>query len=295
MGDVSELAVKKYGHSITMLAQQTNSRIRGACMPKPMKGKTAFFNRIQAVEANERTERLAQTKLIDPAMTKRRVSIRPWDIAMAYDVEADEPENLADVQGTYVQTAIASLRRASDDVIIKALGAASVTEGEDDTEATVTFPAGQQIASTFGGSASNLTVDKLIEIKRIFRANDIEIDAMMPNIVIGASQEAAMFKSNEFTSFDYSQHKPLSDGRAAHNFMGFNWYHSQRLPITTGTVRRIYAWVTLGMGYAYSKDLRTSADKRPDLNNAWQVHAAINHGSVRIQDTHVVWIDCDEA
>ena len=280
--------VQQYSANVQMLSQQMGSRLRDAVRLETVVGKNAFIDQIGSVSAQLRTSRHADTPQIDTPHQRRRLSIASYEFADLID-DQDKVRMLIDPTSSYAQAAAAAMGRAMDDVIITAaLGTASTGEtgsGSATLDAT---------ANMVGSASSNdgLTVAKLTEAKRKMDLNDV--DPSIPRyIAVGPKQIEDLLGSTTVTSSDFNTVKALVQGDVD-TFLGFQFIMTNRLSIDSNDIRSCFAWAEDGITLGIGKDVQARIDERNDKGYATQVYYCMDIGAVRMEESKVVKIFCDE-
>ena len=280
--------VQQYSANVQMLSQQMGSRLRDAVRLETVVGKNAFIDQIGSVSAQLRTSRHADTPQIDTPHQRRRLSIASYEFADLID-DQDKVRMLIDPTSSYAQAAAAAMGRAMDDVIIAAaLGTASTGEtgsGSATLDAT---------ANMVGSASSNdgLTVAKLTEAKRKMDLNDV--DPSIPRyIAVGPKQIEDLLGSTTVTSSDFNTVKALVQGDVD-TFLGFQFIMTNRLSIDSNDIRSCFEWAEDGITLGIGKDVQARIDERNDKGYATQVYYCMDIGAVRMEESKVVKIFCDE-
>ena len=280
--------VQQYSANVQMLSQQMGSRLRDAVRLETVVGKNAFIDQIGSVTAQLRSSRHADTPQIDTPHQRRRLSIASYEFADLID-DQDKVRMLIDPTSSYAQAAAAAMGRAMDDVIIAAaLGTASTGEtgsGSATLDAT---------ANMVGSASSNdgLTVAKLTEAKRKMDLNDV--DPSIPRyIAVGPKQIEDLLGSTTVTSSDFNTVKALVQGDVD-TFLGFQFIMTNRLSIDSNDIRSCFAWAEDGITLGIGKDVQARIDERNDKGYATQVYYCMDIGAVRMEESKVVKIFCDE-
>src|SRR5208282_2018209 len=147
-----------------------------------------------------------------------------------------------------VEAAAAGFGRTMDDQIMIQSTATAQTGVDASNLVAETFStASWQIAANFASSAAaGLTVQKLIETKRILRKAHAFGDAN-PNpddpltLIIGSQQEADLLNLIQIVSTEFNDKPVLTDGKIT-RFLDFDIVISERVPQTTvGTTRGVIA------------------------------------------------------
>lgn len=284
--------VQQYKEGVTILAQQLSSRLREAVTVETgIIGKAEYFDQIGATAAQPRVARHADTPLIQTPHQRRRVDLADYEWADLID-KMDKVKTLNDFTNPYVRAGGAAMARATDDIIINAMFGTALT-GE--TGATpVTFPASQQVSVnswTYGTGTGNagLTISKLVEA----RAKLWGTESLMPGdeayIAVSSKQIANLLATTEATSADFNSVKALSNGEL-NSFMGFNFIHTERLPVDGSGYRRIPVWLKSGVLLGIGMDITARISERDDKSYATQVYYCMSMGATRLEESKVVEI-----
>ena len=161
---------------------------------------------------------------------------------------------------------------------------------------TVAFPSANVVAVNFHGSTTTgMTVDKIIESRRLLQHfhNDIRGEKMV--LVIGSQQESDLLNQVEVVSTEFSERPVLTDGHIA-RFLGMDVIVTERLPFGTldGTntnERGCLVYMMSGIYLSTWKDLVNRASIRNDLSGEpWDLYTASSVGAVRTQENKVIQI-----
>ena len=285
---VTTAFVQQYSANVQMLSQQMGSRLRDAVRIENVVGKNAFIDQIGKATAQLRTSRHADTPQLDTPHARRRLSLASYEYADLID-DQDKVRMLIDPTSFYAQAAAAAMGRAMDDVIIDAaLGTASTGEtgsGSATLDAT---------NNMVGSSSSNdgLTIAKLLEAKRKLDLNDV--DPSIPRyIAVGPKQIEDLLGTTQVTSSDFNTVKALAQGDV-NSFLGFEFIMTNRLDVDSNDIRSCFAWAEDGLTLGIGKDVSARIDERSDKGYATQVYYCMDIGAVRMEESKVVKIFCDE-
>jgi len=285
---VTTAFVQQYSANVQMLSQQMGSRLRDAVNIENVVGKNAFIDQIGKATAQLRTSRHGDTPQLDTPHARRRVSLASYEYADLID-DQDKVRMLIDPTSQYASAAAAAMGRAMDDVIIAAaLGTASTGETGSGS-ATL-----DSTANMVGSSSSNdgLTIAKLLEAKRKMDLNDV--DPSIPRyIAVGPKQIEDLLGTTQVTSSDFNTVKALAQGDI-NTFLGFEFIMTNRLDVDTNDIRSCFAWAEDGITLGIGKDVSARIDERADKGYATQVYYCMDIGAVRMEESKVVKIFCDE-
>ena len=285
---VTTAFVQQYSANVQMLSQQMGSRLRDAVRIENVVGKNAFIDQIGKATAQLRTSRHADTPQLDTPHARRRLSLASYEYADLID-DQDKVRMLIDPTSFYAQAAAAAMGRAMDDVIITAaLGTASTGE-------TGSGSATLDATNNMVGSASSndgLTIAKLLEAKRKLDLNDV--DPSIPRyIAVGPKQIEDLLGTTQVPSSDFNTVKALAQGDV-NSFLGFEFIMTNRLDVDSNDIRSCFAWAEDGLTLGIGKDVSARIDERNDKGYATQVYYCMDIGAVRMEESKVVKIFCDE-
>jgi hypothetical protein len=290
------LYTTQFSTVLELKLQQMGSKLRGLVREGFHVGKMASpVNQVGAIQLKAPAGRYAPLQRTDSDFTRRWVF--PQDGEMAQMIDSfDELKTIVDPKSEYSTNAAMAVGRAYDDcLILNALGTAQT--GQDaaslSAETWASFSSAYTVANTFGAGASSvgLTVTKLIEARRIFRHNHVDLDMDPATIIIGSTQEADLLRQVEVVSKEYNDKPVLVDG-VIKRLLGFNIVVSERLAVASN-VRKTIAFVKSGLYLGIWKDITNIASQRNDLSgHPYQIYTQASFGSTRTQPGKIIEIDC---
>ena len=310
---VPEWFVKQYSSNVMHLSQQKGSRLQGGVRKESQSADAAFYDRIGAVDAQQKLSRHSDTTYSNTPHSRRKVTLADYFYADLVDKE-DKIRMLNSPESEYVTAAVNSLGRKKDDVIIAA-GLGTAYSGVDGSTA-VSLPASQKLAAHDGSTTTgvNLNVRTLRAVKQKFDGNDVD-ESIPRHFAITSFQLQSLLAQTEVASSDYNSIKALVQGEV-NSFMGFNFIRTERLArllanqtytvtngaltgALTGTVqaatsRRCMAWAQDGILLAVGKDIMAKIDVLPMKHYATQVYASLHFGATRMEEEKVVEVICSE-
>lgn len=278
--------VQQYSSTLATLVQQKGSRLRNAVRNETLVGRYGFWDQIGSVEAQERVGRHGNSPILDTPHARRRVSGRDFEWGDLVDTQ-DKVRMLIDPASTMLQSAMWSLGRKIDDLIISAATGPAYTGETGSTQTDL--GSGQKVAA----GSTGLSIAKLIQAKEILDANDTDPDE--PRfIATTAAQITDLLGTTQVTSSDYNTVKALVAGQID-TFMGFKFIRTQRLgQVTSTTTRACIAWVQSGLLLATQKDIMGRIAERADKSFAQYAYACLTAGATRMEEKKVVQIACVE-
>ena len=281
--------VEQYSANVSMLAQQTGSKLRGAVDVESVRGKNAFFDQVGVTAAQLRTSRHGDTPQIDTPHSRRRVSLATYEWGDLVD-DADKVRALIDPTSTYARAAAAAMNRSIDDVIITAMNASADTGVAGGT--STALPSTQKTATS--DQSDGLSIAKLRSAKYILDNNDVD-PSLKRYLVCGPKQIQDLLALTEVTSADYNIVRALAAGQVD-SFLGFNFIMSTRLnkDATYTTDRLVFAFTEDAIKLAIGKDVTAKISERADKSYSTQVYYCMDLGATRMEEEKVVQIPCNE-
>lgn len=311
---------QQYSDSVQHLSQQKGSRLRGLVRVEQQRGKSAFYDRLGTVEAQDITSRHADTVLTDTPHSRRRVTLKDKAVADMID-DQDKVRMAWDPQGPYAMAQANAMGRAFDDEIIsKALG---VAYGGEEGGTSILLDIGQRLVPVASSAGANMNINALIDAKGKFGENDVD-DSLPLYFVHAQSQLDSLLRTTEVTSADYNTVKALVRGEVD-SFLGMKFIRTQRLPtldsaaealgyednfdVVTGAVasgssgdasgyRRCFAFAggpQGGLLFAEAIGMSSKISERSDKNHNTQVFTKASFGATRMEEPKVVEVLCNES
>jgi len=287
---ISQAYIETFEATVRHLAQQQQSKLRGAVTEVMKQSQTHNWDRLSASVGREKTS----ARMVSPAggngsgavgstdgleWTRRQTLIRTFDTGEVIEQE-DIVQMLIDPKSAAAQNLVMNMRRRIDDVIIEAATGDSL----DGSGTPVTFPTGQVV----GDYTGELTLDFVLEVDEKFMNNDIDPDEER-YIVVGPRQRRKLLQLIEVVSGDYQDRKALATGYLP-NFLGWNWIISTRLNIPAVDQIDCFAMTRKALGLHVASDISVQAAPRPDMSFAWQLYLSQSLDCKRVEDEHLVWM-----
>lgn len=294
--NIASVYAVQYGTNISLLLQQKGSKLRGAVQTGSYMGKQSeVVTQYGATSARAVSTRYQPIVPVNTPNNRRWVFPEDYDWADLID-NFDKLRLLADPQSAYSQNGLYAMGRAIDDVIISGIFGANKTGEAGGT--TTNFDTGnQQIAVNYAAAGDvGLTVDKLREARRILMENEVDLDAEPAYCAISAEQHDDLLGQLQVTNADFNTDAPvLQDGKVT-RFLGINFIHTERLPVSSGTThRRCPVWVPSGVHLGMWNDIASNVTQRRDLSShPYQVYLMGTFGATRTEEKKVVDILCAE-
>lgn len=279
---ITEAFVQQWDTQIRLEAQQKESRFQGCVIDRGMiTGESFTANMLEGVdELDEDNTRHGDTVWSDIIHLTPIATMADFFKAFPVD-RADIAKLLANPTGAYMERLIQAKNLRVDKIIYDAArGTQTLKDGS--TEA---LPSGQKIAH---GSAG-MTKAKLIQAKKIFRANEAdEHNGEELYLAYDSDMLEDILSDTTLTSVDYMAVKMLQEGDISGKWCGFNWKPYERL-YDDGSTKYAIAWAKSGVQFG-SGFIEGDAGRRKDKKNTMQVSMAASFGALRSQAEKVVEI-----
>jgi len=292
-----KLFTTQFSTNLELRLQQMGSKLRGKVREGFHVGKQASpVQYLGPIQLKAPAGRFAPKNRTDADFVRRWVFPQDGEIDQLIDT-FDELKTIVDPKSQYVTGAANAVGRAWDDCIIAAAFGTAQTgtdAGGLSGETWASFSSAYVVASTFGSSsASGLSVAKLIEAKRIFRHNHVDLEAESPFLVIGSKQESDLLNQVQVVSTEFNDKPVLVDGKVT-RFLGFDIVVSERLTVTSN-VRQVIAGVKSGLYLGMWKDQTNRVSIRNDLSGEpYDLYTSTSYGATRLEQGRIVQVLCSD-
>ncbi len=258
-------------------AYQGEALLRGTMRTRTgVQGNTVKFPKIGKGVA---TIRVPQTDVTPMSVTYSQVTATMSDfIAAEYSDIFHQSHINFDERRELVQVVSKAIARRMDQLCIDALDAAASPS---------------TVATTVGGSGSNMNVEKLRAAAKAL--NEKNVPAEGRHLLMHSSQLDALLGETEVTSSDFAVVKALTRGEV-NSFMGFNIItmgDRDEGGVPKPSTRTCFAWHESSMGYAESMAQKSEVNYIPE-KTSFLVSSMFSAGSVAIDDDGIVKISCTE-
>lgn len=258
-------------------AYQGEALLRGTMRSRSgVQGNTVKFPKIGKGVA---TVRVPQTDVTPLNVTYSQVTATMTDyIAAEYSDIFHQSHVNFDERRELVQVVSKSIARRMDQICIDALNAASSPS---------------TVATSVGGSASNMNIDKLRAAAKALNEKNVPQEGR--HLLMHSSQLDALLGETETTSSDFATVKALVRGEI-NSFMGFNIItmgDRDEGGVPKPSTRSCFAWHQDSMGYAESMAQKSEVNYIPE-KTSFLVSSMFSAGAIAIDDEGIVKISCTE-
>ena len=294
--------VTKFTTEVEYKVQQMPARFWEASEIRSESGSGAVaVEQIGATNASVVTGRLQPIVFTDTPQDRRWVYPQKLWWADAVDTY-EKLEVSIDPQGFFAKNATYALNRQKDDIWISSFFGTAQTSNASTTgnapATAVPFPAGQVVSVNTGSSGGatpvGMNVPKLRAARLLMLSAEVDFDNETPYAGMSAQQMDNMLNQAQAISLDFNDKPVLVEGKIT-SFMGFQFLHSERMPLNASAQRQCPVWVKSGMRGAVWQDVSTDIRQREDLIGLpYQVSAQMMVGATRLQEPKCVSIPCTE-
>lgn len=289
---------QQYGTSLRMALQQIPSRLMSAVTvgETVMGAKQAVVvDRIGSVDAQTVSGQLQSKTYLNPTTERLWVDPISKDVPLIMD-HFEQLKMLSDPSSKFVQSSVAAINRAKDDEIIRAFFA-STKSGETGASTQDFDTTNQRIAVNYDASGNTgLTVAKIKGARKIFLANEVDIDREQLYIAITDDQDKNLLDEAQYVSLDYSDRPVLDENGRLKTFLKFNFIHTQRLGVDGSGYRRVPIWAKSGIEYRPWEELYTNVYRDTSYRGEpWAAYAMATFGAARTDNKLVIECLCSEA
>lgn len=290
--------VQDYKTTVMFLAQQMGSRSRDLVSTDTYKGMAGkAVEQFGQTMAQKRTQRHADTPLMDVNQDARWVYPTDYEWAELID-DQDKLRMAIDPTSPIAQAGAFAMGRSIDDEILGAFYSAAHNGQTGST--TVAFDGSNQyVGPNIGGTSTNLNIEKLREGRRIFEANNIDLDQEQLWMLVTSKEADALLGLTQVVSTDFNDRPVLVDGKVT-RFLGINFRHieftssvfANASQMLNGSNRLCPLFVQRGMHLGVWEDTTARMSQRADKGYATQVYLRHTIGATRIDEKRVVQIEC---
>jgi hypothetical protein len=279
---LDNVAIETFRDRVIFLSQQGDTLLRRWTTEEHKESAAHNWERLGESAMSAKTRGVSTDSHDFDAETAwtRRVSVPTPKAVTDYTQREDLREVIIDPNGSYAISHGMAARRAYDDTIIAALGAAAL-DGDGNTNA---LPAGQII----GDYTDEISFDMITEGISVFFENDVDPDFAKVG-VIGPKQVRKLLNMEQATNADYTALMALQNKGYVDDWMGISWVNSNRGGLVPGVDQRdVWLMTNQAVGLQIKSDIYCEIEQLPTHSYEWQVFTGLDIGAVRIEDTHAV-------
>jgi len=290
-----KLFTTQFSTVLLLKLQQRQSKLRGRCMEGFHVGKQASpIQYIGAVQMVTPAGRFSPKNRQNADFTRRWVF--PIDKECDQLIDSfDELKTIIDPKSQYSDVAASAVSREWDDRLISAAFAVAQIGQDAGGLSGENFSTSLYgVSETFGSTAnSGLTIQKMIEAKRIFRkAQVFEVEPETSITWITNSQgESDLLNQVQVVSTEFNDRPVLTDGKVT-RFLGMDIIYSERL-ISSSNARQNIVFVKSGLYLGIWKDTNNRVSIRNDLSGEpYDLYTSMSCGATRLEPGRLLQVLC---
>ena len=287
--EIEKTYTEAYGNLITLLAQQTKSKLESCVtVQSGIKGKAAVAaDQIGKFLFSDVDSRLADTELQDinrdrrwyePVMKRGCVPLDNIDVI----------KTSLDPKSQIVVAGMAGVNRAKDAAIVAEYYGNNKT-GEHG-ENTVPFDTNNVISSDFG---SGDIIKQLNHALGLFAKNDVDVEMEEIYCVVNSVAAEKLRQAGIYISNEYMADKPLS-GKKLPSYAGINFVQYEAVPnymSSSDTIYKLPIFAKSGVGLGKWEDTKVRVGELPNKNYAWSVFMEFALGATRLEEAKCLSIE----
>lgn len=278
-----------YGDMITMLSQQTESKLESCVTVKSgIKGKQAVaadqIGEFQFVDAKQRLE---DTPLFDIERDRRWYEFIMKKGGVPLD-DIDLLRTTLEPQTPIVRAGMAGVNRAKDQEVLRGYYAANKT-GEN-AEKTVNFKQDNIIASDFAGGDILKQINKGIER---FKQQEVDFENEEVFMIINSVAGTKLREAGIYVNSEYMDNKVLT-GKKLTPYSGVTFVELEKVPFYTSGGKVIYKlpmFCKSGVGLGKWQDVKVRVGELQDKSYAWHIYMQFALGASRLEEAKCLSIE----
>ena len=304
---VDQAWVYRFHDQLLLTYQQKGSLLEGiidkGMVHRDVSAAIDHHERLGNVIANDVVSAFGQTKILNPAHSRRAVTLQSVDAAVLVSDE-NTLRSMVNPQNAYTETISYALGRRADKFIISALlgsaSTAAVTTGSGViTYGTQAFPSNRII-----GTGVAFTLTNVINAAELLSKASVPVGAGERKLLYSPGQLRDILAITQASSSDFTKNRIHDRGTInGVEWEGFEWIEIadvvdpsvtllQNMLALSGTTRSCIAFHKGAVGLSIGRPAGApKINERPDLNNAIQVRQVMMMNAVRVWEGGVVQLN----
>lgn len=296
-----------YANAVTLLSQQTMSRLRGTVTQGSYRGKDAkCLNQFGAGRFRRRTSRHQSVVFDDVPQNARWVKPSFYDWAEGVD-NIDQLKVGIDLTSPLVRVGAAAAGRNTDDVIMGAYFATAKT-GEDGDQNTG-FDTNMVVPVDEGGTASGLNVAKIRAAQQLLMARDVDLTTQMVYCPATSKELDQLRREIEIAGSEYNVKPTFHPNGMIKSYMGVEFIHvewnrqmdgayvfsNRDSMVDTNGYNLLPFYVRDAIHIGDWEGIKAEITDRKDLVSTTQIKMTQAVGSTRTDEDKIVKVLCNPA
>jgi hypothetical protein len=284
--------VTDFTNQVEFLVQQMPARLWASSTIRTYMGSGATATeQFGATTMSLVTGRVQPKPITDTPADRRWIYPQKYWVSDIVDTY-EELEMAISPDGWIAQDFVFAANRQKDDVWIANYFGNALTGNTSTTgnapSTTVAFPSGNfqavTVGSAGGATPTGMNVPKLRGARKQMLQAEVDLEYDSAYAAMSAIQLDDMLNQAQAISLDFQDKPVLEDGQIT-RFMGFEFKHSERLPVDANSYRKCPIWVKSGMRSGVWQDEKTRIVPRYDLiGDPFEVGTMLMVGATRLQE-----------
>jgi len=300
---VDQTWVARFHDQLLLTYQQKGSLLEGLLDPgmvhRSVGAPIDHFERLGNVIANDVISPFAQTKILNPAHSRRAVTLQSSDAAVLISDE-HTLRSMVNPQNGYTNTIVYALGRRADKHVIDALTGTAQTAAVTAGSGVITYGTQALPTSRILGTGIAITLANIINAAELLSKAGAPNGAGERIMLYSPGQLRDIMAITQAASSDFTKNQIHDRGTInGLSWEGFNWIEIadvvdpsittlQNMLALSSTTRTCVAFARGCMGLAIGRDMTTMINERADLNNSIQVRSVMMQAAVRVWEGGVV-------
>lgn len=285
---IEKTYTQRYGNLITMLAQQTMSKLESrVTVQAGLKGKSAVAaDQIGKFQFAEVTNRLADTELQDIDRDRRWYEPKMMRGVVPLD-NIDLIKTQLDPKSSIVVAGMAGVNRAKDAAIMAAYYGTNKT-GENGAT-SVSFDSNNVIAANY---ESGDIIKQINHAISLFAKHEVDVESEEITMVVNSLAAEKLRAAGIYINSLYMDNKVLT-GKTLTPYGPINFVQYEDVPTyqDSGTVYKLPVFCKSGVGLGKWEDTKVRIGELPNKNYAWSVFMEFALGATRLEEAKCLSIE----
>jgi hypothetical protein len=263
------------------------------------------FERLGNVIANDVISPFGQTKILNPAHSRRAVTLQSSDAAVLVSDE-HTLRSMVNPQNGYTNTIVYALGRRADRHIIDALTGVATTASVTTGSGVITYGTQALPSSRVIGGATAMDLARIINSYELLSKAGVPNGAGERKFLYSPGQLRDILAITQASSSDFTKNQIHDRGTInGLSWEGFDWIEIAdvvdpaiavlaRMLNLTSTTRDCIAFHRGAVGLAIGREINTKINERADLNNSIQVRSVMMMAAGRTWEGGVVKVQALE-
>lgn len=306
---VDQAWVYRFHDMLNLTYQQKGSLLENTISPemvhRDVSAAIDFHERLGNVIANDVISPFGQTKILNPAHSRRSATLQSSDAAVLISDE-HTLRSMVNPQNGYTNTIVFAMGRRADKHILDAAIGTATTAAVTTGTGVITFGTQAMLSAHQIGAATAMDLTRIINAAELLSKAGVPVGPTERIFCYSPGQLRDILAITQASSSDFTRNQIHDRGTInGVTWEGFSWIEIadvvdpsltvlQRMLALTSVTRSCIAMHRAAIGLSIAQDTTTKINERPDLNNSIQVRAVKKMSAVRVWEGGVIQVDALE-